>query len=210
MKELEGIREHSEDSGLSRSDSRGNGYAMVKYRKAPSRGRRSRSRSPIPRRHKASPRKERSKSKSRTPERMRVSPRRKRSRGRSSTLEEEGTRKHHRDRLPVRGELRKSLNMSPVRTLAKLMELIKQHSRNEDDIFREDGKFPESNGIEKIRGNQKVAQQCLVSIVKKIQNAHHVHTVEAPDQPTIEDVGKDPTKRVIEGLKKIQINKTDP
>lgn len=42
--------------------------------------------------------------------------------------------------LPVRGELRQSLNMSPMDTLTKLMERIEQHARMEDDILRENGK----------------------------------------------------------------------
>lgn len=71
-------------------------------------------------------------------------------------------------------------------------------------------KFLGSNGIEKIKGNQKVEQQCLNSIIKKAPKAHHVHTVEVPDQLTIEDVGGNPVEKVVEGLKKVQINKTDP
>ncbi|XP_058189221.1 uncharacterized protein LOC131306812 [Rhododendron vialii] len=43
--------------------------------------------------------------------------------------------------LPVRGELRQSLNMNPVAMLAKLMERIEQHARMEDDILCEDGKI---------------------------------------------------------------------
>ncbi|XP_058189214.1 uncharacterized protein LOC131306806 [Rhododendron vialii] len=43
--------------------------------------------------------------------------------------------------LPIRGELRWSLNMHPVATLARLMERIEQHARMEDDILREDGKL---------------------------------------------------------------------
>ncbi|KAG5532133.1 hypothetical protein RHGRI_026670 [Rhododendron griersonianum] len=71
-------------------------------------------------------------------------------------------------------------------------------------------KFPGSDGIEKIKGNQKSAQQCLISIIKKVPKAHQVHTVEVPDQPTVEDVGRDPAEKVVEGLKKILINETDP
>ncbi|XP_058203076.1 uncharacterized protein LOC131317552 [Rhododendron vialii] len=43
--------------------------------------------------------------------------------------------------LPVRGKLRRSLNMHLVATLAKLMERIEQHARMEDDILREDGRI---------------------------------------------------------------------
>ncbi|XP_058198971.1 uncharacterized protein LOC131314395 isoform X1 [Rhododendron vialii] len=43
--------------------------------------------------------------------------------------------------LPVRGELRRSLNKHPVATLAKLMERIEQHARMEEDILREDGRM---------------------------------------------------------------------
>ncbi|XP_058189206.1 uncharacterized protein LOC131306794 [Rhododendron vialii] len=96
IRELERIKEHPEDSGLSWRNYRGDGNAMVKYRKAASRGRRNKSRSPTPRRHKASPRKGGRRSKSRTPERRRASSRR--SRSRSPSSEEERTRKHHRDR----------------------------------------------------------------------------------------------------------------
>ncbi|XP_058211815.1 uncharacterized protein LOC131324001 [Rhododendron vialii] len=71
-------------------------------------------------------------------------------------------------------------------------------------------KFPGSNGIERIRGNQKVAQQCLVSIIKKAPKAKLVQAIEVPDQPTIEDVKGNPAEKVVEGLKKIQINETDP
>ncbi|XP_058218716.1 uncharacterized protein LOC131329551 [Rhododendron vialii] len=71
---------------------------MVKYRKALSRGRRSRSRSPTPWRNKASPQKMRSRSKSRTLEWRRASSRKRRSRSRSLTPEEGETGKHHRDR----------------------------------------------------------------------------------------------------------------
>ncbi|XP_058208180.1 uncharacterized protein LOC131321193 [Rhododendron vialii] len=241
--------------------------------------------------------------------------------------------------LPVQGELHKSLNMSPVGTLAKLMERIEQHARNEDDILWEDDKmvaeqnevrllqrrlrhdqhvmqlgkkrgrdkklcnegsctevlyydafkklgltqsdleqsmtplvgfgvgavwplgkvtlpvrvgtvvlrtdflvvdvpssynaiigrawlhkmraisstyhqmvrFPGSNGIERIRGNQRVAHQCLISIIKKAPKAKMVQAVEVPKQPTIEDVRGNPAEKVVdEGLKKIQINKIDP
>ncbi|XP_058219289.1 uncharacterized protein LOC131329886 [Rhododendron vialii] len=79
IRELERIREHLEDSGLSRRNSRGDRYAMVKYKKAPSVGRRSRSRS-------------------RTPEPRKASSRKRRSRSRSLTPKEGETRKHHRDR----------------------------------------------------------------------------------------------------------------
>ncbi|XP_058223158.1 uncharacterized protein LOC131332864 [Rhododendron vialii] len=92
--ELERIREHLEDSGLSWRNSRGDEYTMVKYEKAPSRGKRSRSRSLTSRRRRVSLQKERSQ----TPERRRATSKRRRSRGRSSTPEKERTRKHHRDR----------------------------------------------------------------------------------------------------------------
>ncbi|XP_058211674.1 uncharacterized protein LOC131323852 [Rhododendron vialii] len=64
-------------------------------------------------------------------------------------------------------------------------------------------KFPRSNGVEKISENQKVAHQCLISIIKKAPKTKLVQDVEIPDQPTIEDVGGDPAEKVVEGLKKI-------
>lgn len=70
-------------------------------------------------------------------------------------------------------------------------------------------KYPREDGIECIRGNQNAAQQCLVQIVKKTPKAHLVKSVEVPDQPTLEDVGGDPTKKVMEGLKKVQLRE-DP
>ncbi|XP_058181245.1 uncharacterized protein LOC131299683 [Rhododendron vialii] len=96
IRELEQIREHPEDYAYSRRNSRGDRHAMVDYKKAPSRIRRSRS--PTPRRNKIYPRRRRSKCKSRTQERKRTSSRKRRSRSRYPTPEEEGTRKHHRDR----------------------------------------------------------------------------------------------------------------
>lgn len=71
-------------------------------------------------------------------------------------------------------------------------------------------KFPGSNGIEKIMGNQKVAQQCFISIIKKALKAHWVQIVEVPYHSTIEDGGGNPVEKVVEGLKKIQVNETDP
>lgn len=41
-------------------------------------------------------------------------------------------------RLPVRGELHRSLNIYLVRTVAKMMERIKQHARMKDDILQEE------------------------------------------------------------------------
>ncbi|XP_058217328.1 uncharacterized protein LOC131328398 [Rhododendron vialii] len=98
-------------------------------------------------------------SRSRTPERQRAPSRNRRNRDRSSTPEEEEIRKHHQDRYERpdadwakamthktkklddgTGELRRSLNMHPIATLAKLMERIEQHARMEDDILQEDGR----------------------------------------------------------------------
>ncbi|XP_058218729.1 uncharacterized protein LOC131329558 [Rhododendron vialii] len=64
-------------------------------------------------------------------------------------------------------------------------------------------KFPGSNGIEKIRGNQKVSEQCLISIIKNAPKAMLVQAIEVLDQPTIEDVRGNPAEKVVEGLKKI-------
>ncbi|XP_058203050.1 uncharacterized protein LOC131317518 [Rhododendron vialii] len=92
IRQLERIREHPEDSGLSRGHSRGDKGAMVKYKVAPSHGR-SRSRGLSPKQKRASSRKRRSMS----PSRQRFSPRKWRSRSRSSSPND-GTRKHHRDK----------------------------------------------------------------------------------------------------------------
>lgn len=48
----------------------------------------------------------------------------------------------------------------------------------------------------------------MVQIEKKIPKAHVVKSVEVPNQLTLEDVGEDPTKKVVEGLKKVQIGMT--
>lgn len=66
-------------------------------------------------------------------------------------------------------------------------------------------KYPGADGIECIRGNQKAAQQCLVQIVQKFPKAHLVKLVKVLDQPILEDIGGDPTKKVVEGLKKVRI-----
>ncbi|XP_058189284.1 uncharacterized protein LOC131306873 [Rhododendron vialii] len=94
IRKLEQIWEHPEDSGLSQRNSRENRYAMVKHKKAPSRGRKSRSRSPTPRRYRASSQKEGS----RTQERWRASSRKRRSSSTSPTSKEDKTRMHHRER----------------------------------------------------------------------------------------------------------------
>ncbi|KAH7847010.1 hypothetical protein Vadar_020735 [Vaccinium darrowii] len=70
-------------------------------------------------------------------------------------------------------------------------------------------KYPGAEGIECIKGNQKVADQCFTMVLKKSPRAELVQTVEVPDQPTLEDVGGDPTKKMVEGLKKIQIQEDD-
>ncbi|XP_058219680.1 uncharacterized protein LOC131330198 [Rhododendron vialii] len=82
-----------EDNRNSKEDRR----ALVEYKKAPSRRRRSRSRSRTPGRKRASPQKQRSRSRSQRPKWRRASSRRRRSRSRSPTPEEGGTRKHHKD-----------------------------------------------------------------------------------------------------------------
>lgn len=64
-------------------------------------------------------------------------------------------------------------------------------------------KYSGADGIERIRGNQRAAQQCLVYIVKKTPKAHLVKSVEVQDHPTLEDVGGDPTKKAVEGLRKV-------
>ncbi|XP_058189306.1 uncharacterized protein LOC131306894 [Rhododendron vialii] len=97
IRELERIREHPEDFTLSRRNSREDRLALVTHKKIPSRGTRSRRRSPNPRRKRASSRKRRSRSPTRILNKRRASPRKGRSRSRSSSSEE-GPRKHHRDR----------------------------------------------------------------------------------------------------------------
>lgn len=42
-------------------------------------------------------------------------------------------------------------------------------------------KYPGTDGIECIRGNQKAAKQCLVQIVKKTPKVHLVKSVEVQD-----------------------------
>lgn len=43
-----------------------------------------------------------------------------------------------------------------------------------------------------------MAQQCLVQMLKKAPKAQLVKSVEVPNQPTLEDGGGDPTKKVME------------
>ncbi|KAH7862454.1 hypothetical protein Vadar_005027 [Vaccinium darrowii] len=66
-------------------------------------------------------------------------------------------------------------------------------------------KYPGADGIECIRGDQKVADLCFNMVLRKSPRAELVQTVEVPDQPTLEDVGGDPTKKMVEGLKRVQI-----
>ncbi len=46
-------------------------------------------------------------------------------------------------------------------------------------------------------------------VLKKSPKSELVQTVEVPDQPTLEDIGGDPTKKMVEGLEKIQIQEDD-
>ncbi|XP_058202934.1 uncharacterized protein LOC131317395 [Rhododendron vialii] len=65
--------------------------------------------------------------------------------------------------LPIWGELRRSLNMHPVATLARLMERIEQHDRMEDDILQEDGKL----ATEQTKGPAKKADKSEPKIYRE-------------------------------------------
>ena len=55
-----------------------------------------------------------------------------------------------------------------------------------------------------------MANQCLVSTINRAPKAHLVQFVEVPDQSTLEDVGGNPAQRIVEGLKKVQLDNQDP
>ncbi|MDR5650642.1 hypothetical protein, partial [Staphylococcus nepalensis] len=50
-------------------------------------------------------------------------------------------------------------------------------------------KYPGADGIECIKGNQKVADQYFIMVLKKSPKAEHVQTIEVLDQLTLEDIG---------------------
>ncbi|WP_140189372.1 hypothetical protein, partial [Xylella fastidiosa] len=71
-------------------------------------------------------------------------------------------------------------------------------------------KFPGAEGIENIKGSQKMANQCLVSTINRAPKAHLVQSVEVSDQTTLEDVGGNPAQRTVERLEKVQLDDQDP
>ncbi|KAH7858121.1 hypothetical protein Vadar_020217 [Vaccinium darrowii] len=71
-------------------------------------------------------------------------------------------------------------------------------------------KFPRAEGIEHVKGNQKMANQCLVSTINRAPKAYLFQSVEVSDQSTLEDVGGNPALRTVEGLKKVQLDDQDP
>ena len=62
-------------------------------------------------------------------------------------------------------------------------------------------RFPTANGVEEIWGDQVESKKCYSAVIstKMVQ----VQNIEVEDRPVLEDVGSDPTSKVIEDLEQV-------
>ena len=68
---------------------------------------------------------------------------------------------------------------------------------------------PEHFNIEEVFGDQISAKMCFMTAMKGKGKAEQVQIIEVPDQPVLEDVGKEPKKKVVEDLETVQIDESN-
>ena len=69
-------------------------------------------------------------------------------------------------------------------------------------------RFPTVNGVEEIWGNQVESKKCYSAAIstKMVQ----VQSIEVKDRPVLEDIGSDPTSKVVEDLEQILAKQENP